>query len=155
MKLVIFVYSNRLKKIRKEKNLTQQQIANAIKIDRGQFSHYEIEYDIFPLKHLNNVCNFLNVSFDYIFELTNENNFYYSENIDSKLVGKRLKDVRKSLGLTQNDIAKLLNLDQPVISIYENGKCLIGTAFLYTICSKYKISADYLLGRTDEPKYLK
>ena len=38
---------------------------------------------------------------------------------------------------------------------YEKGKTLILTSFLYTICKKYNISADYLLGKIDEPKYLK
>ncbi len=49
----------------------------------------------------------------------------------------------------------MLNTVHPVITNYENGKHLIATPFLYTICSKYNISADYLLGKIDSPKYLK
>ena len=48
----------------------------------------------------------------------------------------------------------ILNTVHPVISNYESGKFLIATPFLYTICKKYNISADYLLGKIDNPKYL-
>ena len=69
--------------------------------------------------------------------------------------GKRLKEFRKENKLTQSKLATILNTAQPVITNYENGKHLIATPFLYTICKKYHISADYLLGKIDNPKYLK
>ena len=58
---------------------------------------------------------------------------------------------RKSQKLTQVKLASILNTVQPVIANYEKGKNLIATPFLYTICKKYNISADYLLGKIDEP----
>ena len=41
------------------------------------------------------------------------------------------------------------------ISGYETGKHLISTKQLYQICQKYKIFADYLLGKIDYPRNLK
>ena len=43
-----------------------------------------------------------------------------------------------------------------IIEEYKKNNCefLIATPFLYTICKKYNISADYLLGKIDNPKYL-
>ena len=38
-----------------------------------------------------------------------------------------------------------------MISDYENKKKFIPTPFLYQICKKYHISADYLLGKIDHP----
>ena len=38
---------------------------------------------------------------------------------------------------------------------YERGRNVIATSFLYTICTRYNISADYLLGKINNPKYLK
>ena len=68
---------------------------------------------------------------------------------------ERLKIVRKENNLTQIELAKILNVDNSMLAKYESGKYLISTPYLYTICKKYNVSADYLLGKTDEPKYLK
>ncbi len=50
---------------------------------------------------------------------------------------------------------KSLNIENGTIANYELGINLIATPFLYSICKKYNISADYLLGKIDKPKYLK
>lgn len=57
--------------------------------------------------------------------------------------------------LSQIKLANILNTTHSMISDYENTKKLIATPFLYTICKKYNISADYLLGKIDTLKYLK
>ncbi len=54
--------------------------------------------------------------------------------------------------MTQDKLAKILNTNQSVIANYERGRTVIATPFLYTICKKYHISADYLLGKIDEIK---
>lgn len=77
------------------------------------------------------------------------------EEIDSKKVGKRLKEFRKENKITQVKLSELLHTNQSVIANYERGRTVIATPFLYTICKKYHISADYLLGKIEEPKYLK
>ena len=61
----------------------------------------------------------------------------------------------KENNLTQDKLAQKLNIARTIISKYEKGEFLIATHTLYTICKKYHISADYLLGRIDNPKYLK
>ena len=47
--------------------------------------------------------------------------------------------------LTQMDIAKAINTTQSVISAYENGLVTIQTSFLYDICVKCKVSAEWIL----------
>ena len=76
-------------------------------------------------------------------------------NIVKYKMGERLKEFRKNNKLTQSKLAVILNTTQSVIADYERGRYLIATPFLYTICKKYNISADYLLGKIDNPKYLK
>ena len=71
------------------------------------------------------------------------------------ILSKRLKDFRKENKITQKKLAQELNTSQSTIADYERGKNMIPTPFLYTICKKYNISADYLLGRINNPKYLK
>ena len=72
-----------------------------------------------------------------------------------KSFGKRIKELRDDLNISQELLARRINSKRSNISGYEIGKHLISTKQLYTICKKYNISADYLLGKIDEPKYLK
>ena len=57
--------------------------------------------------------------------------------------------------MTQKKLALILNTTYSNIAFYEKGRNFIATPFLYQICHKYHISADYLLGKINEPKYLK
>lgn len=146
---------NRLKNIRIENNLTQIEMAKKLNVTRSSYSVWEIDAEIIPLKHLVNFCNYFNLSLDFYFQFTNNPNYPTSQKeISKELSGNRIKEIRKEKNLTQVKLAKILNTSQSVIAEYESKKNLIGTAFLYTFCSKYKISADYLLGKTDSPKYL-
>ena len=77
------------------------------------------------------------------------------EMIDKKLLSLRLKDFRKENKLTQEKLAEILNIGKGTIAEYERGNYIISTTSLYTICKNYNISADYLLGKIDNPKYLK
>ena len=142
-------YGKRLKAIRESANLSQKELANILGIAQQTYNHYEVQENIIPLKHLNFLANYYNVSIDYILGLS-ETSHISKEEIDAITCGKRLKEFRKENNLTQEKVAKFLNIDQPTWSIYEKGKSLIGTPFLYAICNKYNISADYLLGRIDK-----
>ncbi len=91
---------------------------------------------------------------DFIFMLTDKN-IISKNDYDISKTKYRLKEFRKDNNLTQNKLCEFLHIDQPTWSAYETGKSLIGTPFIYMICKKYKISADYLLGKIDNPKHLK
>ena len=149
-------YGTIIKKLREEQNKTQQEIASILGIARQTYNHYEIQDSIIPLKHLNNLANYYNVSIDYIFDFTNLTNYPTPKNnIEKSLTSIRLKEFRKEHKITQEKLAKILNISRSTIAEYERGTNIIATPFLYTICKKFNISADYLLGKTDSPKYLK
>lgn len=133
----------------------QIDIANLLKIDRSQYGKYENEYTTIPIKHLNTLCNYFNISLDYIFSLTDNKQYNNSKN-DINLLesGKRLKEFRKENKITQTKLADFLTTSFSNVSAYERGINIISTTYLYAICKKYNISADYLLGKIDSPKYL-
>ena len=148
-------YNERLKQLRERVGNNQKEVANILNIHKGLYSHYETEDYIMPIKHLNYLCNYFNVSIDYLFNLTDITNYKENnQNLNKELSGKRLKEFRKENKLTQTKLSQILNTAFSTISSYERGVNIIATPFLYTICKKYNISADYLLGRSDEPKYL-
>ena len=65
---------------------------------------------------------------------------------------QRLKDLREDKQLLQDDIAKLLGIQQTVYSRYERGFQPIPVKHLLTLANFYKTSTDFILGRTNNPK---
>ena len=61
---------------------------------------------------------------------------------------KRLRDLREDHDKTQQDIADLLGTSQTMYARYERGANELPIHHLLTLCDYYKISADYLLGRS-------
>ncbi len=64
----------------------------------------------------------------------------------------RLKELRKSRGISQLKLAIDLNMNQNSISRYENGEREADYATLILFADYFDVSVDYLLGRTDNPK---
>lgn len=67
---------------------------------------------------------------------------------------KRIRDLREDRDITQQAIAKALHTSQGYYSKYELGKRSLPIEHLITLCKLYDVSADYILGFTDEPKRL-
>ena len=149
------MYSERLKYLREKQELTQIEISKLLGFQNNVYSQFEREKTTLPIKHLNTLCNYFNVSLDYVFKLTNIRKYKkLRSDIDIELSSNRLKSLRKEHNLTQIKLAKILNVDNSMLAKYEKGKYIIATTYLYQICKKYNISADYLLGKIDDPKYL-
>ena len=63
----------------------------------------------------------------------------------------RLKEIRKSKGISQLKLALDLNTNQNTISRYETGDREPGINELISLADYFNVSVDYLLGRTDNP----
>lgn len=63
---------------------------------------------------------------------------------------KRMRDLREDNDLTQNDVAKILGTSQTMYARYERGANELPIRHLTILCDYYKVTADYLLGRTDK-----
>ena len=60
--------------------------------------------------------------------------------------------LRKARGASQRTAAAELGISQALLSHYENGARELGLEFVCRACDYYGVTADYLLGRTDEPE---
>lgn len=67
---------------------------------------------------------------------------------------KRIRDTREDLDISQKDIARVLHTTQSQYSKYELGKRSLPIEHLIELCILYDVSADYLLGFTNEKKPL-
>ena len=62
-----------------------------------------------------------------------------------------MSELRRKKGASQRTAAAELGISQALLSHYENGAREPGLDFVCRACEYYGVSADYLLGRTDEP----
>ena len=58
----------------------------------------------------------------------------------------RLKQLRENLGITQSELAKMLNLTQSTIAYYENGRKMPTLENAIIITKLFNTSLDYLVG---------
>lgn len=65
---------------------------------------------------------------------------------------RRIRDLREDRDLTQKEVAGLLGIQQTVYSRYERGAQNIPLEHLLYLADYYKVSTDYMLGRTNNPK---
>ena len=61
-------------------------------------------------------------------------------------VGKRLKESRKAVQLTQTQVAGLMNMRQQQYSRFETGRSDLNSEPIIFLCRLFDISSDYLFG---------
>ena len=65
---------------------------------------------------------------------------------------RRIRDLREDKDLSQAKMGEILSCSQRVYSNYERGDIDIPTTTLIKIADFHKVSVDYLLERTNNPK---
>ena len=66
-------------------------------------------------------------------------------------IAESLRRFRKTFNLKQKDVADTLGVKQPTYQVYE-AKSIPSAAVIIKLADAYDVSADYLLGRSDEPR---
>ena len=140
--------NTRLLELREYNFLLQKDIAQILNIDRSTYSTCETNLKIIPLKHLNTLFNYYNISMDYILGLTNKKIKYKKLNeLDKKIIGNNIRKLRSNNNLTLRDLERILNTTSSTIRAYESGKTLLLTSFAIEIAKKYHLSIDELCGK--------
>jgi transcriptional regulator with XRE-family HTH domain len=65
-------YKERLKNLRVDKDVTQSQIANLLGVKQSAISKYELGLREYKVEDIIKLCNYYNVSADYILGLSKE-----------------------------------------------------------------------------------
>lgn len=68
---------------------------------------------------------------------------------------ERIRNIREDRDLTQAQIGQLLNKSQQGYNHIEAGRAELKVEDLVTLCKYYNLSADYLIGLTDQKKSYK
>lgn len=97
---------NRLKELRQQNNLTLKELGKKVDIPNNSLSQYENGKRQPKIKIWQKLASFFNVSVPYIQGLDKSN---------------RIRELRKKKGVSQDELANLLNVSQQSISYYEKG----------------------------------
>ena len=63
----------------------------------------------------------------------------------------RIRELRKEIGITQEQLAKLLNINRATLSRYESGEIDPPSSQLQRISDVLHVPVDYLLGYVNDP----
>ena len=69
-----------------------------------------------------------------------------------EIFGNRLSALRKQAGESREALGEILSVSTEQIRLMEIGKRASTFEKLVLICEHYQVSADYLLGLSDEPQ---
>ena len=71
-----------------------------------------------------------------------------------KNYNQRIRELREDNAIKQETVAKYLNVSQTYYSRYELGKVPLPLEKFIALCKFYNVSADYLLGFTNDFKIM-
>ena len=85
----------RLLDIREDADMKQDEMAELLKTTQSNYSRWENGKELIPLKKLNLLCNYFNVSMDYVIGFTRKNIPNGKHEINLKIIGKNIKTLRE------------------------------------------------------------
>ncbi|NRS14945.1 helix-turn-helix transcriptional regulator [Brevibacillus sp. HB1.4B] len=72
--------------------------------------------------------------------------------LDKKVFGERVKGVRLSSGLNQQEFGERLGITKQTVSGIETGYRATSLEILFEICQQFKVSSDELLGLNENDR---
>lgn len=130
----MFNINIRLKKLRKEFCLTQQEFADRIDISRGNIASYEVGKNAPSNAVISLICREFNVN----------KNWLQTGNGDMFSVNTRLKELRQALNVTQQQFADRLGIKRNTVATYETSKSSPSDAAVVLICREFNVDEHWL-----------
>ena len=142
------MYLNNLKRLREEKELTQQNISDRLGVKRSTYNSWERNEVMIPLVKADKFSMFYKVSFAYIYGISNK--LVYDENIkkfDYNTLLNNLNKLRNDNGDTYETLARVLDCTRQTSHRYFTGNIIIPIDILIKLSNYYKIDIDVLCGK--------
>ena len=134
---------SKIRDLREDNDLTQQEVAKKLKVNRSTYTMWELGDVNFPIEKLALLANLLHTNIDYMLELSyDKQTMKYPEDISIEYIGYRLRKVRLKLKKRQTEFAKILGIHQSSYSYYEDGKIRIPTKKLIILSQTFHISIN-------------
>ncbi len=78
-------YTDRIKWVRDCHNISQKELATFLHIKQQQYARYEKGINVMPVTHLAKICEYLDISADYILGLCDEMKSYKTKTTQENL----------------------------------------------------------------------
>lgn len=122
---------------RKKLGLSQEELAEKLNISQKSISKYEMGNRKPQYKVLVRMAEYFGVTTDYLLGLAKGGN---------TMLGKRINELRKSSGMTQEEFGKKLGVIKQTVSSWENDLSEPNHAATIAIAKLFGVTTDYLLG---------
>lgn len=137
----------RVRQIRKSLDLTLEKFGKRLGVGKTTFSKIE-KGDRSLTNHMAlSICREYNVNYDYL--MNGEGEMFCSpEDIiqfEPATPGERVKEVRKTLGLSAEKFGEKLGVQKGAISTIERGKHNLTKQMALSICRAYSVNYEYLV----------
>lgn len=147
--------NERIKKLRKTLDLTQQEFANKIGIKRNSLANYETGRNTPIDAIVVSICREFNVNEEWLrngigemfLPIDRDTNvarlkpFLDKNNV---LMNERIKELRKTLDLTQREFADKIGVKQNTVAQYEIGRNIPIDSVIFLICREFNVNEEWL-----------
>lgn len=156
------MFSKRLKALRNEKGVTQQELADAINISRSTIAGYEIDGKQPSYEVIGKLANFFSVSTDYLLgrEDSSQRNgeesdffFFFFDNQLREVFKLRFKKALEDRGMNIRDFSEVSNIGLKICENYLEGEIEPSLENLIIMSHTLEVSVDYLLGLSPKLSY--
>ena len=142
-------FSNKLKNLRLENNLTQEQLARKLETTRRTYIYYETGKKYPSDDLLNRIAKCFNVETAFLMDEQDEliANAQPQEGFRSKL-----RELRLQNDLSQEMLSRKLGIATRTVVMYEKGKSQPSIDMLTRMAELFNVSVSFLLDEQDEQK---
>lgn len=131
------LFGQNLKQLRNNANLTQQQLADKLKVAPSTIGMYESDKRMPDTTLLSEIANLFSVSIDYLVGRGNKNS--------SNLFALKLKEERNKKKLSQRQLGEVIGVSQQTIGSWEAGRTEADQEYIKKLANFFEISTDSLL----------
>lgn len=134
--------TTRIKDIREDNDITQEQMANILGVNRSTYSMWEIGLSFMSVEQLCKFANYFNYSINYVLGLSNNRKNNENNIFDYKNLGCNIKKLRIKCNYSQIELAKKMKVTQACVVRWEKGITKISLPNLYELSKIFKASLD-------------
>lgn len=134
--------TTRIKDIREDNDITQEQMANILGVNRSTYSMWEIGLSFMSVEQLCKFANYFNYSIDYVLGLSNNRKNNENNIFDYKNLGSNIKKLRIKYNYSQIELAKNMKVTQACVVRWEKGITKISLPNLYELSKIFKVSLN-------------
>ena len=117
--MAIAGFAGTLRKLRKERNLTQKQLADAVSLSQRQISLLESDKEVPRAETIERLRNFFHLDVDTWNDLLEQESALSAQAMPPDTIGRRVRVMRTYFKQSQSEFAKELGISQSAMSAIE------------------------------------